>query len=85
VEGRVRLSLDGFSFAEGATLQEAADELVRRLLLVAMAFRNGGFRPTCSDVVPDVALLDFIWQLGEMAAAGGDIRDLVFGPNPLAA
>jgi hypothetical protein len=65
--------------------QEAADELVRRLPVVAMAFRNGGAGPACSDVVPDVAVLDFVWQLGELAASGGDIRDLVFGPNPLAA
>jgi hypothetical protein len=85
VDGRIRLSLEGFSYAEGLTLQEAADELVRRLLVVAIAFRNGGIGSMSSECRPDLSLLDFIWQLGEVAASGGDVRDFLFGPNPLAA
>jgi hypothetical protein len=84
-DGRVRLSLGGFSYAEGETLQEAADELVRRMLVIAMAFRNGGVSPLCSECRPDVSLLDFVWRLGDVAATGGDIRDCLFGPNLLAA
>ena len=83
--GRVRLALDGFAPAEGESLQEAADELVHRLLVVAMAFRHGGVGPCCSEAAPDLALLDFVWQVGEIAASGGDVRDFLFGPNPLAA
>ena len=84
-DGRVRLSLGGLSYAEGETLQEAADELVRRMLVIAMAFQNGGVGPQCSECCPDVSLMDFIWRLGEVAASGGDIRDFLFGPNLLAA
>ena len=42
VGGRVRLTLAGLTQAEGTTLQEAADDLVRRVLLIAMAFRASG-------------------------------------------
>jgi hypothetical protein len=84
-DGRVRLSLGSFSYAEGETLQEAADELVCRLLMVAMAFRNGGVGPLSSECRPDLALLEFIWQLGEVAASGGDVREFLFGPSSLAA
>ena len=41
LDGRVRLALAGFGHADGATLQEAADELVRRVLVIAMAVRAG--------------------------------------------
>ena len=41
-DGRVRLCLEGFSYAEGETLQEAGDELVRKMLVIAMSLRNGG-------------------------------------------
>jgi hypothetical protein len=78
VGGRVRLSLVGFSHAEGATLQEAADELVRRMLLIAMAFRTDGIgKPYAYQPDPDA--LQFIWELGEIAARGEDIRGRLFG------
>lgn len=85
IGGRVRLGLDGFGDVDGDTLQEAADELVTRLLSIAMVIRSGGVGPLCSECCPDLAVLDFVWQLGELAAAGGDPRELLFGPNPLAA
>jgi hypothetical protein len=83
IDGRVRLGLEGFSYVEGESLQEAGDNLVARLLHVAIAFRAGGIGPMCSECGPDPALLDFIWELGEVAVRGGDIRELLFGPNPL--
>jgi hypothetical protein len=83
VSGLVRLGLDGFSDVEGATLQEAADALVAYMLGVAMAFRSGGIGPLYTECAPDPTLLDFVWSLGEHAAAGGDLRDLLFGPAPL--
>jgi cytosine/adenosine deaminase-related metal-dependent hydrolase len=82
LDGGVRLGLDGFSYVEGATLQEAADELVRRVLVVAMAFRASGIGPMYSECRADPGALDLIWNLGEVAAAGGDIRDHLFGPEP---
>ena len=41
--------------------------------------------PVCSECCPDLAVLDFLWELGDHALAGGDPRELVFGPNPLIA
>ena len=43
--GRVRLCLGGLAHGDGPTLQDAADDLVQRLLTYAMAFRASGFRP----------------------------------------
>ena len=79
VGGRVRLTLAGLTGAEGATLQEAADDLVWRVLLVAMALRSSGIGPVSSECPSDVALLDFVFELGEIAARGGDIRPRLFG------
>jgi hypothetical protein len=64
---------------EGTTLQEAADDLVRRLLALAMTMRSGaGFR--VSPEVPGVDLrwFEFLYELGSIAAGGGDIRERVF-------
>jgi hypothetical protein len=77
--GRVRLRLVGFRYAEGATLQEAADELVRRMLLIAMAFRTDGVGRMSYACRPDPDALEFIWELGEIAARGEDIRGRLFG------
>jgi hypothetical protein len=81
----VRLDLEGFSSVEGATLQDAADVLVVRLLQFAMALRAGTFGTLSSELRPDPTLLEFLRELGELAAAGGEPRDLLFGPNLLAA
>jgi hypothetical protein len=83
VGGRVRVSIEGLGGAEGSCLQEAADELVRRLLLIAMALRSTGIGPI-SECAPDYELVEFVWELGEIAAAGGDIRVRLFGTGPLA-
>jgi hypothetical protein len=79
VAGRCRLSLGGHVHGEGATLQEAADDLVRRLLALAMSLRSGaGFR--VSPEVPGVDLrwFEFLYELGAIAARGEDIRERVF-------
>jgi hypothetical protein len=49
-----------------------------RLLTLAMCFRSG-FTVSRELPPPDLRWLDFVYQLGEIAAAGGDIRDRVFG------
>jgi hypothetical protein len=75
--GRVRLSLSGLAQGEGSSLQEAADELVCRLLELALALRSGG----CSasrELRPELEAMSFLHELGEIAAAGGDIRSRVF-------
>jgi len=85
IEGGVRLSLDGVVSADGLTLQEAADEMVRKLLLAAMALRTDGlavFNVTCR---PSPELVGFLWELSQIASVGGDIRERVFGPSSLAA
>ena len=83
--GRVRLSLDGVCSAEGATLQDAADELVWKTLLAAMAFRSRGMSGFGTLCRPDLQVVGFLWELGAIAASGGDIRERLFGPSALAA
>ena len=74
---RVRLNLGGFAQGEGSSLQEAADDLVCSILRLVMALRSSGFR-ACSEVRPDFETMNFLHELGEIAAAGGDIRARVF-------
>ena len=76
--GVVRLQLGGFARGEGPSLQEAADELVGAVLRVALAFRSSGFR-VCSEAAPDHETIGFLHELGELAAAGEDIRPALFG------
>jgi len=74
---RVRLSLGGLAHGEGVSLQEAADDLVCTILRLVMALRSTGFK-VCSEFRPDFEALDFLYELGEIAAAGGDIRPRLF-------
>jgi hypothetical protein len=76
--GLVHLQLGGLARGQGGSLQDAADDLIRRLLGVVIAFRSSGMKASC-EVQPDLATMDFLFQLGEVAAAGGDIRAHVFG------
>jgi hypothetical protein len=83
--GRCRLSLGGHAHGEGDTLQEAADDLVVRLLSTMMCIRASGFRIS-TDLGPcDHRWLEFLWELGEVAARGECIRPRVFGEFPRAA
>jgi hypothetical protein len=80
VAGRLRLLLGEVAYGEGVTLQEAADDLVARVLVLVMAFRSGGIGPLSSEGPrPDLAMLEFLYELGEIAEAGGDIRERLFG------
>ena len=78
ISGRCRLSLGGFVHGEGPTLQEAADDLVHRLLTLAMSFRTSGFRFSPEGPLIDLRWFDFLYELGAIAARGGDIRERVF-------
>jgi hypothetical protein len=73
----VQLDLGGFARGEGASLQEAADDLISSILRLVTAFRLSGFK-ACSEFRADFATMSFLYELGEVAAAGGDIRSRVF-------
>jgi hypothetical protein len=77
--GCCRLTLVGITHGEGRTLQEAGDDLIARLLGIAAVARSSGFGFSTDIPPPDHRLLAFIWDLGERAAAGEDIRGCVFG------
>jgi hypothetical protein len=83
--GRVRLGLDGLFSAEGQTLQDAADELVWKILVTLMAFRTRGISGLGIVCRPDLGLVSFLWELDGIAAAGGDIREHLFGSRLMAA
>jgi hypothetical protein len=51
---------------------------VAHLLNVVMCIRTSGLTFT-SAVPPDREWLDYLWELGELADRGGDIRTRVFG------
>jgi hypothetical protein len=85
IGGRVRLSLERCFSAEGSTLQEAADELVWKMLATVMAFRCRGLSGLGAVGRPDPELAGFLWELGRIAAAGGDIRERLFGSSEMAA
>jgi hypothetical protein len=80
--GRCRLTLSGLTHGDGYTLQQAADDLIARLLDIVLFVRAAGFPFSTELPPPDYRLLDFIWELGERAACGADIRERVFGPIP---
>jgi hypothetical protein len=77
--GRCRLSLVGLTQGEGSTLQEAADDLVARLLNLVLCVRTSGLRFSSEFGPHDQRLTQYLWELGECAAGGEDIRERVFG------
>jgi hypothetical protein len=50
-------------------------------LRIAMVIRVNGVGPHCPECSLDLAHLDFLWKLTEVAAAGGDPRDALYGPE----
>jgi hypothetical protein len=75
--GRVRLNLGEIALGEGGSLQEAADDLIHSIMRLVAAFRSSGFRAS-RELGPDLETVSFLCELGEIAAAGGDIRSRVF-------
>ena len=75
-----RLTLAGVASGSGATLQEAADDLVARLLVLAAGVRRGDLRIPSELGTPDVRVLEFLWTVGELADRGEDVREDVLGP-----
>jgi hypothetical protein len=74
----VRLTLTGVTHASGPTLQDAADELVRKILVMLMAIRGGAVAPAGRGLRVDPGIQEFIFELADYAARGGDIRDRLF-------
>jgi hypothetical protein len=74
-----RLSLGGWAHGEGETLQQAADRLIARLLDISLRFRKSGYQFARTVGGPSLDELSFVWELGEIAAGGGDIRPRVLG------
>ena len=74
-----RLWLGSIAHGDGSTLQEAADALIARLLTVSMSVRSSGFRVTSESGLADQQLMEFLRELGDLAARGADIRERVFG------
>jgi hypothetical protein len=79
VAGQVRLLLGDLAYGEGAILQEAADELVTRVLVLVMAFRWGGIGPIPSEVSARIGPCWSSCTNWEITATGGDIHDRLFG------
>ena len=83
--GRCELQLVGVTYGTGATMQEAGNDLLARLYDLATAVRSGRYRPTSELGLPDLNVMNFLWEIGQIAARGGDIRQRVFdvpGPRP---
>lgn len=78
--GRCRLTLVNVVSGEGASLQEAANDLVARLFDLAASLRSSGFRFSAGTGRPDPRVLTFLWEAGELLRQGGDLRQWVFGP-----
>jgi hypothetical protein len=74
----VRLHLGVIAHGDGPSLQEAADDLVQRVLALSRASRTGGFSVP-REVAQDLAALSFLYELDEIHAAGGDVRARLFG------
>ena len=74
----VRLYLGSVAYGDGPSLQEAADDLVRRALAIGRALRTSGFAVS-AELPCDMAALGLLAELDEIAAAGGDVRSRLFG------
>jgi hypothetical protein len=75
----IRLELGSWSYGNGRTLQEAADDLVARLTVQARAIRAGRMRFTSELGLPDPDYMQFLWRLGELADRPDTIREEIFG------
>lgn len=76
--GLVQLQLGGLARGSGASLQEAADDLIQSVLRLLPGIRWGGLT-VCRELQPDQDTLAFLAELDELAAAGRDIRPRLFG------
>jgi hypothetical protein len=86
VGGRCRLVFGGVFHGDGDSLQEAADALVARVSHVSLGVRSGHGVVSTAELLPfNRELLRFLRRVGDIAARGGDVRELVFGTERRAA
>src|SRR5687767_6347054 len=72
--GRCRLALCGLTHGEGRTLQEAADDLLARVVAVAAAVRHGGL-PYCSALrPPDGDVVRFLHDVAGLSGERDELR-----------
>jgi hypothetical protein len=76
---RCRLLLANEAWGDGATLQEAADDLVARVVSHAAALRAGPFTFSKDLCPPDPRWFEFLYEVGDIAARGGDVRQRIVG------
>jgi hypothetical protein len=76
-DGRCRLTLAGVTYGHGRTLQEAADDLIDRVVSMALALRRGGFALSPQLGAPDLRVMGFLHDIAERAAAREEIRERV--------
>jgi hypothetical protein len=81
--GRCRLVLGGVIHGDGDSLQEAADALVARAAHVGLGLRSE--RATLFTLPANRELLDLLYRIGDAAARGDDVRELVLGSERRAA
>jgi hypothetical protein len=80
VGGRCRLVLGGMLHGDGDSLQEAADALVARVSHVGVGLRSGHGIVFTAELLPSNGKwLDYLDRVGNVAARGEDVRELVFG------
>jgi hypothetical protein len=80
VAGRCRLSMSGFAVGSGHTLQEAADDLVHRVMALV---HTGALVAGSTNLShgPDPRLLALMNDVSRIAAEGGDVRERLFGAS----
>jgi hypothetical protein len=80
VGNRCRLSLSGCAYGHGETLQEAADDLVHKVLALVAQLRGGRFVRASTDMPPmDPRIAGLIHELAGIVESGGDVRQRLFG------
>jgi hypothetical protein len=81
--GRCRLWIRGCAHGDGATLQEAADDLVHRVLGLAAQLAAGATLRASTDLPqPDPRLVALMHEVAQIAERGGDVRARLFGVGP---
>jgi len=76
--GLCRLTLAGVTYGTGATLQDASNDLMTRLFDLATGYRAGRYRLS-TELGPQSQIMTFLWEVGDLASKGGDIREYVLG------
>src|SRR4051794_26034680 len=75
--GRCRLTLAGLTYGDGQPLQDAADDLVQRLVTMALALPHGGLATSSSLPPPDARILRYLHVVAGHAASDDDVRQHV--------